>query len=71
MMAAKHGKPWIHIDADKHSVEVAVQMTRTWISGNDIEVLNIAGPPASKDTQIYTETKRILKAVILSSYEDS
>ena len=71
MMAAKHGKPWIHIDADKHSVEVAVQMIRTWISGNDIEVLNVAGPPASKDTQIYTETKRILKAVILSSYEDS
>ena len=71
MMAAKHGKPWIHIDADKHSVEVAVQMIRTWISGNDIEVLNVAGPPASKDAQIYVTTKTLLKAVLFSSYEDS
>lgn len=70
-MAAKHGKPWLHIDADKQSLESAVQMIRTWISGNDIEVMNVAGPPASKDPQIYTETKRILKAVMLSSYEDS
>jgi NOL1/NOP2/fmu family ribosome biogenesis protein len=70
MMAAKHGKPWIPIDPDKHSVEVAVQMIRTWISGNDIEVLNVAGPPASKDAQIYATTKTLLKAVLFSSYED-
>jgi hypothetical protein len=70
-MAAKHGKPWIHIDANKQSLETAVQMIRTWISGNDIEQLNVAGPPASKDLHIYTTTKMILKAVLLSSYEDS
>ena len=70
-MAAKHGKPCIHIDADKQSIEAAVQMIRTWISGNDIKVLNVAGPPAGKDPNIYTATKRLLKAVILSSYEDS
>jgi hypothetical protein len=70
-MARKHGKAWIHIDADKQSLETAVQMIRTWISGNDIEVLNVAGPPASKDPPIYTATKQILKAVLLSTYEDS
>jgi predicted Rossmann-fold nucleotide-binding protein len=70
MMAAKHGKPWIHIDADKHSVEVAVQMIRTWVSGNDIECLNVAGPPASKDAHIFGTTKTLLKAVLFSSYED-
>jgi hypothetical protein len=70
-MAVKHGKPWIHIDADKQSTDAAVEMIRTWISGNDIELLNVAGPPASKDPQIYTATKTILKAVMLSSYEDS
>jgi hypothetical protein len=69
-MAVKHGKPWIHIDANKHSIEAAVEMIRTWINGNDIELLNVAGPPASKDPKIYTATKRILKAVMLSSYED-
>ena len=70
MMAAKHGKPWIHIDADKHSIEAAVERIRTWISGNDIETLNVAGPPASKDPYIYAATKTILEAVLLSTYED-
>ena len=69
-MAVKHGKPWIHVDANKQSIEAAVEMIRTWISGKDIERLNVAGPPASKDPKIYTATKRILKAVLLSSYED-
>jgi hypothetical protein len=70
-MAVKHGKPWIHIDADEQSIEAAVEMIRTWLSGNDVERLNVAGPPASKDPQIYEATKRILKEVMLSSYEDS
>jgi hypothetical protein len=70
-MAVKHGKPWIHIDAKKQPVEAAVEMVRTWLSGNDIERLNVAGPPASKDPQIYEATKSILEAVMLSSYEDS
>jgi NOL1/NOP2/fmu family ribosome biogenesis protein len=54
-MAIKHGKPWLHIDAAKKSIEAAVEMIRTWISGNDIEVLNVAGPPARK-THRYGET---------------
>lgn len=70
MMAAKHGKPWIHVDADKQSMDVAVEMIRTWISGNDIETLNVAGPPASKDPIIYATTKTMLKAVLFSTYED-
>ena len=70
MMAAKHGKPWIHIDADKQSIDVAVEMIRTWISGNEIETLNVAGPPMSKDPLIYATAKMILKAVLFSTYED-
>jgi hypothetical protein len=69
-MAMKHGKPWLHIDADKQSLGAAVQMIRTWISGNDIEVLNVAGPPAGKDPKIYAATKTLLKAVLFSIYED-
>jgi hypothetical protein len=70
-MAAKHRKPWLHIDASKHPVEAAVVMIRTWISGNDIEILNVAGPRASKDPNIYTTTKTILTEVLLSTYEDT
>jgi len=69
-MAAKHRKPWIHIDADKQPTDAAVEVIRTWISGNDIETLNVAGPPASKDPRVYATTKAILKAVLLSTYED-
>ena len=70
MVAAQHGKPWIHVDADKHPTDAAVEIIRTWISGNDIETLNVAGPPASKDPRIYATTKGILKAVLLSTYEE-
>ena len=64
MMAEKHGKPWIHVDANKHSFEAVVQIILAWISGNNIEVLNVAGPRASKDRQIYTTTTKIVKAVL-------
>jgi hypothetical protein len=67
--AEKHGKPWMHIDTNKHSVEAAVQVIRAWISGNNIEVLNVAGPRASKDPKIYTTTTRVLKAVLQSQDE--
>ena len=69
-MAEKHGKRWMHIDANKHSAEAAVEVIRAWISGNNIEVLNVAGPRASKDPRIYTKTRKILKAALLSGYEN-
>jgi hypothetical protein len=65
-MAEKHGKPWIHVDANWMSVEAATVIIRSWLSGSDIEVLNVAGPRASKDPKIYTATKTILKAVLQS-----
>jgi hypothetical protein len=51
-MAEKHGKPWMHIDANKTSVEAAVQVIRAWISGSGIKILNVAGPRASEDSKI-------------------
>ena len=70
MMAEKHGKPWIHVDANRVSVEAATEIIRAWLNGNDLEILNVAGPRASKDRKIYTTTKTILRTVLLSSYED-
>jgi Circularly permutated YpsA SLOG family len=63
-LAEKHDKPWVHVDAKKVSVEAAVQLIRAWINGSQIKVLNVAGPRASKDPQIYATTKKILKAVL-------
>jgi len=69
-LAQNHGKPWIHVDANKHSVEAAVQLILAWISENKIAVLNVAGPRASKDREIYSTTTRILKAVFRSQNEE-
>jgi hypothetical protein len=63
-MAQKHNKPWMHVDANELSVEAAVQFVRAWISGSKIEVLNVAGPRASKDPRIYETTRKILRAVL-------
>ena len=67
-MAQKHNKPWMHVDANQLSVEAAVQFVRAWISGNEIEVLNVAGPRASKDPQIYSTTKKILRELLQSKH---
>jgi hypothetical protein len=55
-MAGKHDKPFTHIDADAISEEDAAKLLRTWISENRIEVLNVEGPSASEDPEIYKTT---------------
>lgn len=63
-MAEKHGKPWIHVDADRISIDAAVQLVRAWTNGNQVQVLNVAGPRDSKDPRIYGTTKRLLTVLI-------
>ena len=63
-MAERHGKPWIHVDANRISIDAAVQLIRAWINGSQIKVLNVAGPRASKDPKIYDTTKRLLTVLI-------
>ena len=63
-MAEKHGKPWIHVDASRMSIDAAVQLIRAWVNGSQIKVLNVAGPRASKDPKIYVTTKKLLNDLI-------
>jgi Circularly permutated YpsA SLOG family len=70
-MAERHEKPWIHADTNRVSIEAAVQLVMAWINGNEIKVLNVAGPRSSKDPTIHTTVKRILKAVLLPSHEET
>jgi hypothetical protein len=64
-MALKHNKPWMQVDADKWSLEAAVQIIRAWISGNDVKVLNVAGPRASEDPRIYSTARSLIRSVVL------
>lgn len=66
-LAKKQHRPWIHIDMEKLLVSEAAALVRFWISGNGIQVLNVAGPRASKDSLICQVTTEVLEAVLKPS----
>jgi hypothetical protein len=62
-MAVKHNCIWLHIDLNQISAFQAAMTVKDWISKNKIEVLNVAGPRASKDPKIYRDALKILESV--------
>jgi hypothetical protein len=62
-LAQKHNKPCLHIDLNmSHEFQATVDITH-WVNQYGIEVLNVAGPRASHDPEIYQSTLNILEAV--------
>jgi len=61
-MATQHNRPLLHIDLNRTIAFQAAQKIRSWIEENNIEVLNVAGPRASKDPKIYQATVDVLEA---------
>jgi len=66
--AKKHRRPCLHIDLRKTSAFFAAEKINQWISQNAIEVLNVAGPKASKDPTIYQATLELLKAIFFLDF---
>ena len=62
-LAEKHKKPCVHIDLNKQNQKEAALIIDKWMKTNKIEVLNVAGPRASKDPKIYQATLELLEAV--------
>jgi len=62
-MAVKHNRIWLHIDLNQIAAFQAAVAIKDWISENKIEVLNVAGPRASKDPKIYRDSLNILESV--------
>jgi hypothetical protein len=62
-MAIEHHRPWLHIDLNKTPAFKAATLIRSWIEENTIEILNVAGPRASKDNQIYRTVLKIIESV--------
>ncbi len=58
--AAKHGKPFLHVDFSASTTEEAAENARRWLTSINCRRLNIAGPRASTDPEIYEQTKRFL-----------
>jgi len=66
-MVLHHGRPCLHIDLNKTESFQAAKQIKSWLAEHKIEVLNVAGPRASKDPSIYQATVDILKTVF---YQD-
>ena len=59
--AARNGrKPCLHIDLDRNSADAAVEKIILWLRNGGFDELNVAGPRASKDSQIYESAKEVL-----------
>lgn len=61
-MAIKHDRPWLHIDLSQMAAFQAAIAINQWILQNKIEILNVAGPRASKDPTVYKDALNILES---------
>ena len=62
--AIELGKPHIHMDLEKSTPDKVVTNIREWLAQVNPVVLNVAGPRASKDAQIYEKTRAILALLL-------
>lgn len=63
--AIQHKKHWIHIDMKELSLKEAAERLASWLTEKEINVLNVAGPKAGKDSKIYEAVLRLLKETFL------
>jgi hypothetical protein len=61
-VAERHGRPWLHVNLEITSSFDAARNLNGWIRTYDIRVLNVAGPRASQDPDIYQATADILES---------
>ena len=62
-MAIKHQRPWLHVDLNQTPAFKAAALIHSWIEENAIEILNVAGPRASKDNQIYRAVFKLIESL--------
>lgn len=62
--AQELGRPCLHLDLDAESLADAVQRLRAWLAERAPRVLNVAGPRASGDPEIYAATRALLRAAL-------
>ncbi len=65
-MAVRHGRPWLHIDLSRIDPLQAATDIRDWITNERPEILNVAGPRASEDPDIYRDAANLLEKVFYS-----
>lgn len=62
--AERIGRPCLHLDLAQLSSAEALRRARSWLASNDVAVLNVAGPRASKDPGLYGEAAPLLRRLL-------
>ena len=63
-LARKNRRPCLHVDMGVVAMEEAVAGVRSWIEKNGVGTLNVAGPRASNDPEIYDRVLSLLLGVL-------
>jgi hypothetical protein len=63
-MTLKHKKQLLGIDLEQTNHYDAASLVASWIKMRRIQILNVAGPRASKDQQIYSDVITIIEGAI-------
>jgi len=63
-VADELGRPCLHLDLDDHTMHGAASAAIAWLDQNGIQVLNVAGPRASKDSSIHNLATTLLRVVL-------
>jgi Circularly permutated YpsA SLOG family len=65
-IAAELGKPRKHVDLAARTSDAAIHEIQHWLAAVAPRVLNIAGPRASEDPDIYADARIVLEGVFMS-----
>ena len=63
-LSEKHRRPHLHIDIGGATLFSAAIAINDWVTDLHIRVLNVAGPRASEDPEIYRDAKRLLESAV-------
>jgi len=63
-------RPVLPINLSTDSISTAIGRANNWIRKHSIEALNVAGPPAEDDPEIYDATKCVLAGILSSGEVD-
>jgi len=64
-LAEKHKKWCLHVNLTDMPIFLAATHVCNWVFKNTINVLNVTGPRASKELEIYKDTFSVVKGVLL------
>lgn len=65
-MARQHGKPCLHVDFSVNDADQAALLVKSWLSETQPRILNVAGPRASDDPEIYSKVNCVLAGALAS-----